>query len=183
MTLKNILVLTGSPRREGNSDMLAEAFIKGAKSQGHSVVKFEAAFKKFVPCIACNRCWTTGTGCVVPDAFAELEPLLADADMLVFVTPVQWFAMSVSIKLAFDKLYAYVRYDHRPLRITKAMLLACGAEGQDTFRGVLQTYKLMLDYLKWEDAGTLTVPNVWLKGDILKTRGLLYAERLGARIQ
>ena len=180
---KNILVLTGSPRKGGNSDMLAEAFIRGAQSQGHHVVKFEAAFKKFVPCIACNRCWTAGSACVVPDAFAELEPLLAETDTLVFVTPIQWFAMSVSIKLAIDKMYAYARYDHRPLPITKAMLLMCSADGPEAFRGALETYKLMLDYLKWEDAGTLTVPNVWLKGDIQNTDALLRAERLGARIQ
>lgn len=179
---KNILVLTGSPRKGGNSDMLAESFIKGASDQGHHIIKFETAFKKIIPCIACNRCWTQGTACVVPDAFTELEPLLEKADMLVFVTPIHWFAMSVSIHLALDKLYAYARNGNKTLPITEAMLLMCSADGPDAFRGAMETYKLILDYLNWKDAGTLTVPNVSQKNDILNTNALIRAERLGSRI-
>ena len=51
-----ILVITGSPRKNGNSNTLAEYFIKGAKESGHEVVRFDAAFKEVHPCIACNRC-------------------------------------------------------------------------------------------------------------------------------
>ena len=49
-----ILVITGSPRKNGNSDTLADNFIKGATEKGHSVIKFESAFKKVHPCMACD---------------------------------------------------------------------------------------------------------------------------------
>lgn len=52
--MKNILVLTGSPRKEGNSDLMADAFIKGAKAQGHKITKFEAARKTIDECRACD---------------------------------------------------------------------------------------------------------------------------------
>ena len=63
-----ILVLTGSPRKNGNSNTLAEHFIKGAKEAGHTVVRFDAATKNVHPCIACNRCGMDGD-CVFQDDF------------------------------------------------------------------------------------------------------------------
>ncbi len=182
---KNILVLTGSPRGDGNSNKIAQAFIHGAESRGHSVTRFDAAFKKFTPCIACDRCWSNDAPCVFSDAFTELYSLLAQTHVLVIVTPVQWYSMTVSIKLALDKLYAYTRYERRTLPISQAMLLACAADGPESLRGVLVTYRLMLDYMGWEDLGTLTVPHVWNKDDILKPKHRRYlkiAENMGASI-
>lgn len=57
---KNILVLTGSPRRNGNSDSMADAFIKGAQSAGHEVNIFETSSKDIGGCRACNTCWSKG---------------------------------------------------------------------------------------------------------------------------
>ena len=63
-----ILVLTGSPRKNGNSATLADNFIKGAEEAGHTVVRFDAAFKKVHPCIACNKCGMDGP-CIFKDDF------------------------------------------------------------------------------------------------------------------
>ena len=87
---KNILVLTGSPRKKGNSEAMADAFIRGALAAGHQAVKFQAGRKKIAGCMACDTCFTKGTPCSVRDDFAELEPLLEKADVLVFCTPVYW---------------------------------------------------------------------------------------------
>ena len=64
---KNILVITGSPRIGGNSDLLADAYIKGAKSTGHTVTKFETGLKKVGPCKACDTCWSKGTQMCIRD--------------------------------------------------------------------------------------------------------------------
>ena len=63
-----ILVIAGSPRKNGNSDTLADNFIKGATEKGHSVIKFESAFKKVHPCMACDKCTSDGQ-CVFKDDF------------------------------------------------------------------------------------------------------------------
>lgn len=63
-----ILVLTGSPRKNGNSNTLAEHFINGAKEAGHEVTRFDAASSKVHPCIACNKCGMNGP-CVFKDDF------------------------------------------------------------------------------------------------------------------
>ncbi len=88
---KEILILTGSPRHGGNSDLLAAAFQKGAEAAGHSVTQFATASKKFYPCLACDTCWYQGRPCSIKDDFNGLANLLEAADLIVFATPLYWF--------------------------------------------------------------------------------------------
>ncbi len=181
---KNILILTGSPRKNGNSEMLADAFMKGALEKGHSVSKFETAFKKVNGCIACDTCWSQGTACSFRDGFTELEPLLEAADVIVFATPLYWSSMTAQLKAAVDKFYAYaVEACKRPLKIRESVFLVCGeCEGMQIFDGVIEIYKGIADYMKWENRGIIAVPEVHAKGDIQKTDALERAEELGRSI-
>lgn len=95
-TSKKILVLTGSPNREGNTNKMADAFIRGAEQAGHSAVKFETAFKNL-------RGFTASAE---KDDFGELEPLLNDSDVLVIATPLYWFSFPAQIKAAIDQFDA-----------------------------------------------------------------------------
>jgi len=181
--MKNILVLTGSPRKGGNSDLLADAFIKGAEEAGHKVSKFASAEKKIAGCRACDKCWSTGTACIFPDDFRELAPLVEEADTLVIVSPVYWFTMSAQIKAAIDRLYAYYTPNRKKdLKLTETVLLSCAADEPSVFKGLEETYKSLLAYTGWRNAGIITVPEVSDKGDILKTDALTKAEELGKSI-
>jgi len=179
--VKNILVITGSPRKNGNSDLMADAFIKGAQSKGHQVAKFRAAAKTISGCRACNTCWSKGHACTFRDGFTELEPLLEKADAIVFASPLYWFSFSSQIKAAIDRMYAYDKENRKvSLSIKEGVLLICGAcEGNEIFEGVIASYKGILNYMKWQDAGILAVPKVSDKGDILKTDAMQKAELLG----
>ena len=181
MEKKNILVLTGSPRRNGNSDRMADAFIKGAISVGHEVIKFEASRKDIDGCKACKTCWSKGKPCSFQDDFDELAPLLEAADVIVFSTPLYWFSFSSQIKAAIDKMYAYMGKNcKRPLKIKESLLLVCGAdEGMKIFDGIIATYREIAHYMKWEDKGVLAVPKVNEKGDIEATDALVKAEEYG----
>ena len=181
---KNILVLTGSPRKGGNSELLADAFIKGALGKGHKVNKFETAFKNIQGCKACKACWSNGKACVFDDDFMELVPLLNAADVIVLCTPVYWFGMSAQIKLAIDKLYSYMSSGcPNKLKIKESCLIACaGDEEKEVFEGVEGTYKGIVNYLKWKDRGMLTVPSVYEIGDVLETEFISRAEELGGSI-
>jgi multimeric flavodoxin WrbA len=181
---KNILVLTGSPRKGGNSEMMADAFIKGAQASGHTVNKFDTAAKTISGCKACETCWSKDTACSFKDDFTELEPLLENADTLVFVTPLYWFGMSAQLKSAIDKFYAYaVPGCKRPLKIKESILMICGAdEDPKIFNGAIETYKGIADYMKWQNRGILAVPKVSGKGDIAHTDALQQAEKLGTDI-
>ena len=181
MEKKNILVLTGSPRRNGNSDRMADAFIKGALSVGHEVIKFETSRKEIGGCKACKTCWSKGKPCSFQDDFDELAPLLEAEDVIVFSTPLYWFSFPAQIKAAIDKMYAYVgKSCKRPLKIKESLLLVCGAdEGMKIFDGIIATYREIAHYMKWEDKGVLAVPKVNEKGDIEATDALVKAEEHG----
>lgn len=181
---KSVLVVTGSPRRGGNSDMLADAFIKGAIGAGHEVAKFAAAFNPVEGCKACEACWSQGDACVFPDGFRKLSPLLEKADVLVLATPLYWFGFSAQLKAAVDKLYAYMSPNRKAeLKIAESVLLVT-AEGddEDLFDGAVATYLGISDYLQWNNLGIITVPEVNNKGDIIDNPALDDAEALGANL-
>lgn len=181
--MKNILVLTGSPRVGGNSDLLADAFIKGAKLAGHKVTKFEAAFKNINGCKACNKCYSNGSACVFNDDFNELAPLAEDSDMIVFVSPLYWFSFSAQIKAALDKFYAF-GVGQRNLKIKESALITCGEDTDPAgYDGIVKSYELITGYKEWVDKGRIIVTGVNHKGDILnKEEYLEQAEKMGAAV-
>lgn len=179
---KNILVLTGSPRQGGNSDKLADAFIAGARQAGHTTVRYATAGKNIKGCIDCKTCFSKGVACSVPDDFNELAPLVEQADMLVFATPLYWFSFPTQLKAAMDKLYAFLIGD-RALKIKECALLACaGDDDMSSFDGIEASYRLIARFLNWKDSGTILVPGLHENDDILKTDGLKRAEALGKSI-
>jgi multimeric flavodoxin WrbA len=176
------VVVTGSPRKGGNSDLMAQAFAEGARQAGHSVVLFEAARRKLSCCTACNRCFHNGQACAASDAFNELASVLETADTIVFCTPLYWFTFPASLKIVIDKLYAFI-VGERPLHIKEAVLMVCAeTDDRSDFEAIIKTYELILDYQQWKNAGILTVPKVRDAGDIEKTDGLDRARAMGLRI-
>lgn len=179
---KNILVLTGSPRKGGNSDQLADAFIAGAQQAGHTVVKYTTADKKIRGCIACQTCFSKGVACSVSDDFNELAPLVEKADMIVFATPLYWFSFPTQLKAAIDKFFSFL-IGQRALKIKECALLVCGGDNNESsFEGIVASYKLIAGHQGWKNSGTILVPGVLDKDDILKTDGLKRAEALGKNI-
>ncbi|SDM61635.1 flavodoxin family protein [Acetanaerobacterium elongatum] len=181
---KNILVLTGSPRRGGNSDLMANAFIKGAEAAGHNVTKFEAAFKKLSGCRACDTCWSKGTACSIQDDFTKLAELYETSDVLVISTPLYWYSFPAQLKMCLDRMYAYYMPDcKRPLKIKECALMVCaGTEAAKDFDGIIKSYQACAEFIGWKDLGIIKVPNVNAKGDILNTDALTRAEALGSGI-
>lgn len=179
---KNILVLTGSPRKKGNSDKLADAFIAGAQQAGHTTVKFATAEKSIKGCIACQTCFSKGSACSIPDDFAELAPLVEQADMVVFACPLYWFTFPAQLKAAIDKFFAFL-IGKRPPKVKEcALLVVGGGEDLKIYEGIVKSYHLMAEFLNWKDGGVIIVPGVQDKQDILNTDGLKRAEALGKSI-
>lgn len=178
---KNILIITGSARIGGNSDLLAEAFAKGAGESGHTVNIFHSGRERMSGCLYCDACWSGGKPCVVEDNFAKLWPLLEQADMLVFCSPLYWYNFSGHIKNAMDRLYAYSKKDKpRDLKIKEAMLLMCGESWfKKSFDGPAEAYRQMLGFKDWKDRGRLFVTSVHNRGEIAGNSSLKTAEKMG----
>lgn len=179
---KNILVLTGSARKGGNSDKLADAFIKGASKAGHQVVKYDTASKSMKPCIDCKACFRNNVPCLFDADFNELSALLDKSDVIVFATPLYAYSFSAAIKLAIDKFNTYLVGQREPNIKESVLLVTAGEENEEIFKGIVCTYNSIANIANWTSLGIITVCGVMKKDDILKTNALEEAERLGLNI-
>lgn len=171
-----ILVLTGSPRKNGNSNTLADSFIKGATEAGHEVVRFDSAFKNVHPCIACNSCGMDGP-CVFKDDFEFVRDNIVTADAVVFATPMYYFGISAQLKAVIDRFYAINGKIHRPKKAVLLMTYANSAASQA--QPIESHYKVLLDYLGWQDAGQVIASGVWTAGAVNGTPYVEQAYKLG----
>lgn len=81
---KKVLILSGSPRKGGNSDILCDEFLRGAQDAGHKAEKIRVAEKKVAPCSGCYYCSTHGGACVHKDDMADEEKASADTTLSCF---------------------------------------------------------------------------------------------------
>lgn len=172
-----IVILTGSPRKKGNSAYLADEFIKGAEENGHEIFRFDSAHHKVAGCMACNRCGMDGP-CVIKDDFQIVRPHLISADMVVFVTPMYYFGFSAQIRSVIDRFYAINSSLKAKPKKTAFMMTYANATDDDA-QPMLMHYQIMAKYLGWEDKGTVIAPGVWAAGSIHNTRYGEEAYKLG----
>ncbi len=171
-----ILVLTGSPRENGNSSILAAQFIRGAREAGHEVTRFDAALKNVHPCVACNSCGMDGP-CVFNDDFSFVREHIIPADLVAFVTPMYYFGISAQLKAVIDRFYAINGSIHTPKQAVLMMTYANNSKHNE--RPILTHYEVLLEYLGWTDAGRIIAPGVWTAGSIEHTSFPEQAYRLG----
>ena len=99
---KKVLVLSTSPRKDGNSEILADAFMKGANEAGHETKKVVLYDKKLEFCRGCLACQTTEK-CVIHDDAKRIVAQMKQADVLVFATPIYFYEMSGQMKTLLDR--------------------------------------------------------------------------------
>lgn len=180
---KNILIVTGSPRVDGNSDLMAQAFARGAKEAGHTVVTFAAGRSNIKPCIACRTCYSKGIPCSFGDDFNKLAPLMEQADVIVLVSPVYWYDVTAQLKAAIDKLYVFSVSGRRP-KIRESVLMLCGGVKEpERFDGAVQVYRRITQgSMQWKDRGVILATGCSQKGDVLNTPAIEQAYQLGRAI-
>lgn len=96
-----ILALNGSPRKQGNTDILIDEILRGASSNGHQAEKLRLYDYEIQPCLDCRRCKQSETGynCALKDGMHEIYPKLEAADVIVFGTPIYWYGPTAKMKL------------------------------------------------------------------------------------
>ncbi len=103
---KKVLILSGSPRQGGNSDLLCDEFMRGAQEAGHNVEKIRIASKKVAPCSGCYYCRDHQGACVHKDDMAEILQKMIDADVLVLASPVYFYSIDAQLKAVIDRTVA-----------------------------------------------------------------------------
>ena len=176
----NILILSGSPRKGGNTDLLVEAFVKGA-SQRHHIEVVSVHDYKVNPCMGCNACFRSESNtCVQKDDMPLVLEKMTVADMLVVASPVYFYGLSAQLKAVIDRC-------HNPIRDTfhikkMALLLVGAAALPELFDSILTQYQLCLNFFKLEDAGRVLVRGAKDKGDVKNSDALNEAFKLGQSI-
>ena len=104
---KKVLILSSSPNRNGNSDLLAEEFKRGAVEAGNQVEKIFLRDKKVGYCVACQFCKTKGNGvCAIKDDMAEILKKMHEADVIALASPVYFYGINAQMKTILDRTYA-----------------------------------------------------------------------------
>ncbi len=179
---KKIVVITGSPRKSGNSFAMTEAFIKAAEEKGHSVVRFDAAMKNVGGCHACETCFKTGKACSFDDDFNTIAPDIMDADAVIFTMPVYWYSIPAQIKGVIDKLFSFCVAGKDIAGKECGLIACCEEDDLSVLDGVRLPIERSAALLKWRMVGEVLVPGVLNAGDIKKTDGCKQAAGLADKI-
>lgn len=103
---KKVLVLSGSPRKGGNSDLLCDEFLRGAVEAGNGAEKIRVVEKKVGYCAACYYCRKSGGICSKKDDMGELLQKMIDADVIVLASPVYFYSIDAQLKTVIDRTVA-----------------------------------------------------------------------------
>jgi multimeric flavodoxin WrbA len=181
-----VLVLLGSPRRQGNSALLAEAIAKGAKVRGAEVETVFLQDLKISACRSCYHCQKKGSkGCSIPDDMQGVFAKLIDAQAWVIASPVYWFSMSAQTKLWMDRLFALPAYAKLPFA-GKRIAVAMSYGGADPFDSgcinALRTFQDAFGYTGSTLVG-MVYGSAMEAGEIKSNKALLKeAEELGRKL-
>ena len=175
--MSKIVILVGSMRKGGNTDLLAQAFTEGA-GKNNDVEIVSVADYKVNPCIGCNSCFTRKEHkCFQNDDMGVIYEKLRTADIVVIASPVYFYGISAELKAVIDRLHTPMRNE---FQIKKLALLLVGAESlPNLFDAIKLQYQLVLDFFHLEDAGMVLVRGVKDKGDIEGNEALKEAYELG----
>lgn len=177
---KKILIISSSPRRKGNSDMLCDEFMLGAKEAGNQVEKIFLADKKINYCSGCDVCSSTDKPCPQKDDAAEIIEKMVQADVIVLATPVYFYAMSAQLKTLIDRCCG--RYT--AMSNKEFYLLATAAEnGGENIQHVFDNLQGFLDCLENPTVkGKLLCGGVWHKDEIKDKTALQDAYEMGKSV-
>ena len=180
--MKKVVVLTGSPRKTGNSNTMASSFIDELKAKGYKVNRFDTALLNIGTCKACEACYSKGNPCAFDDDFNCIAEAIDDSDIIAFIAPVYWFAFPAGLKAVIDKFHSF-NVGGKSLKGKKTVLISCAAmPGQDVFKGIVYAYEMMVKLMKWKDAGQILIPGIMAERDWEKTDCEQQVKKLAAKL-
>lgn len=170
-----VTVLVGSPRKSGNTEIMADEFIRGAKEAGHEVEKITLGDKNIAGCKACEYCFSHDGECVQKDDMKNIIEVIDSTDCLVLASPIYWFDMTSQIKAAIDRLYARARKGYK---ISSAVLLL-DSMSEGVYDAAINMFNAMTAFLRWENKGVITVAGMDKKGSMSDSPKLKEVYELG----
>lgn len=176
---KKVLILSGSPRKNGNSDLLCDEFMKGAIEAGHQVEKIRVAEKNIGYCRACYGCKDTGV-CVIKDDMAEVLQKMINCDVLVLASPVYFYSIDAQLKAVIDRSVArWLEVKDKELYY---IMTAADSEkaSMETTLACFRGYADCVEGAK--EMGVIYGTGVYEKGEVKDTKAMQKAYEMGKNV-
>ncbi|MDD5686936.1 MAG: flavodoxin family protein [Elusimicrobia bacterium] len=176
---KKIMILSGSPKKNGNTAILVNWFSEGARSKGADIEIVHTAFLKYksLGCTSCRKCQKLDKyECVINDDAKSVLARMNEVDVIVMATPLYFFGASAQIKLIFDRMFSLYKWDNEAGTMetrlkNKTLVLIASAYEDIGLDAVEKPFILTADYtgMKFK---SLLVPNAGVSGDVQKITGI-----------
>lgn len=184
-----IVAVLGSPRKNGNTEILVKNLLDGAVSAGADVELIRLADYRIQPCVACGGCEKTGR-CVLEDDMQALYEKIDGADRLVIASPIYFYSVTAQTKAFIDRCQAmwsrkYLLGERRrgPVPRKGYFVSVCATKGERIFDGAVLTVRYALDAMDFDYSGALLVKGADRKGEIAgRPEELERARDFGRRI-
>lgn len=177
--LMRVTALVGSPRKKGNTDLLIDHILKGAKQAGASTKKIYLYDQTILPCADCKRCLAESK-CPENDDMQKIYKELDKSDAIIFGTPLYWHSMSAKMKLLVDRLRPYTV--NNKLRGKKAVIVIPSDEGGKACKDLIKLFTRIFNTLGLNYVGNICV-KAHDKGEVLnQPKSLEKAYNVGVSI-
>jgi multimeric flavodoxin WrbA len=176
MSSKSILIFTGSPRRRGNSSILAGRVAEGAKAGGADVESYFLHDMEIKPCDACEACRDkTETDCLLDDDLRDVFPKIRQADGIVIASPIYWFTVSAQTKLFMDRWYALGGPEGHAFKGKKFGIVLTYADADPFTSGAVNALRTFQDALNYVGAEIVDMVygSAWEAGEIKKNKEVM----------
>ena len=179
--MKNILVLSSSPRKGGNSDTLSNEFVRGAIESGNNVEKIFLGDMKIGYCTGCSTCSLHGKPCPQKDDMPQLLDKMIAADIIVMATPVYFYTMSAQMKVFIDRCCSrYTQVVDKEFYF----IVTAAEDDQSKMERTIDTFQGFLDCLEEASVeGIVFGLGVWHKGEVNDNPAMQEAYKMGIDIK
>ena len=178
---KKVLIISGSPRKGGNSDLLCDEFMHGAVEAGNEVIKIRVAEKRIGFCNACYYCRQSGGVCAKKDDMADILQKMIDADVIVLASPVYFYSIDAQMKALIDRTLArWTEVKNKEFYY----IITCADKdpaAQETTLACLRGYADCVEGAK--EKGVIYGTGVYQPGEIKKTPAFVQAYEMGKAIR
>lgn len=183
--MKKILGIIGSPRKDGNTDVLVSRILEGARDHGADTDRVSLADLRISECDGCYDCWKGKHACSKADDMRDLYPRIAKADAIVFGTPVYWFGPTAIMKCFIDRFVYFTSPANRRKIRNKVGVIAVPF-GDTTLAAsdpVVEFFARSLDYLEMRLVDKILVPGVTEPGEVRsRKQAMAKCHELGRRL-
>jgi len=163
------VVLFGSPRKEGNTIQLVNAFSDVLKKKGINVRMLYLNDMNIRPCQGCYICLPAGV-CKINDDMKDIRKYIEESDLIVYASPVYWFGVSAQLKLAIDRTIAFMdeNFNSRISGKKAVTLLTCGSDDANVCEPSVSMFRMIFDLQKVTYAGRIEATSCPTEGGPIK---------------